>query len=82
MYRINQAAEALALGLEDYLYGDGVCLVEWAERITDVLPPGHLWITFHYLDDTKRRITIQAAGERYQKLLKDFQNVAFRMRSI
>ena len=82
MYRINQVAEALALGLEDYLYGDGVCIVEWAERISDVLPPGRLWITFHYLDDTKRRITIQAAGERYQKLLKDFQNVAFRMRSV
>jgi tRNA threonylcarbamoyladenosine biosynthesis protein TsaE len=81
LYRINQLAEALAFGVEDYLYGDGVCLIEWAERISEVLPPGRLWITFHYLDDTKRRITMHAAGDRYQQLLKDFQRAAFRMGS-
>lgn len=77
LYRINQVAEALDLGVEDYLYGDGVCLIEWAERIVQVLPPDRLWITFHYLDDTSRRITMQPAGHRYQRLLKDFQRVAF-----
>jgi hypothetical protein len=41
-----------------------------------------LWITFHYLNDTKRRITMQAAGAPYQQLLRQFQHVAFRMRSI
>ncbi len=39
LYRINQAAEALAFGLEDYLYGEGVCLIEWAERVVEILPP-------------------------------------------
>lgn len=82
LYRISQAAEALAFGLEDYLYGDGVCLIEWADRVAEVLPPDCLWITFHHLDETKRRITIHAAGDRYRKLLKDFQHVAFRMRSM
>ncbi len=82
LYRINQASEALAFGLEDYLYGNGVCLIEWAERIVEVLPPDRLWITFHYLNDTKRRITMQAAGDPYQQLLRQFQHVAFRMRSI
>ena len=81
LYRINQAADALAFGLEDYLYGDGVCLIEWAERVVEILPPDRLWITFHYLDDTKRRITMQSAGDRYRKLLDDFKRVAFRMRS-
>ena len=81
LYSINQAAEALAIGLEDYLYGDGVCLIEWAERVAEILPPDRLWITFHYLDDTKRRITMQAAGDRFQKLLEDFKRVAFGTRS-
>jgi tRNA threonylcarbamoyladenosine biosynthesis protein TsaE len=79
LYRINHATEALAFGLEDYLYGDGVCLIEWAERVTQILPPNHLWIKFHHLDETKRRITMQAAGDRYQQLLQDFQHAAFRM---
>jgi tRNA threonylcarbamoyladenosine biosynthesis protein TsaE len=81
LYRINQAAEALAFGLEDYLYGDGVCLIEWAERIAEVLPPDRLWITFHYLDNTKRRITMHADGGHYQKLLKEFQRLAFGVRT-
>ncbi|UCC89931.1 MAG: tRNA (adenosine(37)-N6)-threonylcarbamoyltransferase complex ATPase subunit type 1 TsaE [Anaerolineales bacterium] len=81
LYRINHAAEALAFGLEDYLYDDGVCLIEWAERVTRIIPADRLWITFYHLDETKRRITMHAAGDRYQQLLKDFQYIAFRARS-
>jgi tRNA threonylcarbamoyladenosine biosynthesis protein TsaE len=79
LYRINQMVEALAFGLEDYLYGDGVCLIEWAERIVEILPPDRMWITFHYLDDTKRRITLQAAGDHYIQLLEKFKHIAFGM---
>lgn len=81
LYRIDQTAEALAFGLDDYLYADGVCLIEWAERVALVLPPERLWITFHYLDETKRRIAIHADGDRYQQLLRDFQRVAFGVRN-
>jgi tRNA threonylcarbamoyladenosine biosynthesis protein TsaE len=82
LYRVSLVAEALAFGLEDYVYADGVCLIEWAERVVEVLPPSRLWITFHHLDDTKRRITMQASGDHYQRLLQDFQHVAFRMRGV
>lgn len=37
-YRFSSGAQAEALGLCDYFYGDGVCLIEWAENIADVLP--------------------------------------------
>jgi len=81
LYRINQVAEALAFGLEDYLYGDGVCVIEWAERAAEALSPERLWITFHHLDNTKRRITMRADGDHYQQLLKDFQHLAFGTRT-
>jgi tRNA threonylcarbamoyladenosine biosynthesis protein TsaE len=58
-----------------------VCLIEWAERVVEILPRDRLWITFHHLDDSKRRITMQAAGDRYQELIEDFKRVAFGMRS-
>ncbi len=79
LYRIDQVAEALAFGLEDYLYDEGVCVIEWAERAVEVLPPERLWITFYHLDTTKRRISLRACGERYQQLLKNFQQAAFMM---
>lgn len=37
-YRLNSGAEAEKMGLTDYFNGNGVCLIEWAENIADVLP--------------------------------------------
>ena len=70
------------VGLGDYLYGDGVCVIEWADRVAEVLPPDHLWITLHHLDDAKRRITIRAVGEYHRNLLKEFQHLTFAARGI
>jgi tRNA threonylcarbamoyladenosine biosynthesis protein TsaE len=80
LYRIGNADEAFELGLEDYLYGEGVCVIEWAERIAGFMPPDHLWITFHHLDDTKRRITLRAAGQQHTQILQDFRVSCFATR--
>jgi len=78
LYRIEDLAEALTFGLEEYLYGDGVCLVEWADRLGgSQVPAEHLWIDFHYLDQSKRGLLIQPRGLRYEKLLKDFRREAY-----
>jgi tRNA threonylcarbamoyladenosine biosynthesis protein TsaE len=37
-YRLSDESELYELGFEDYLYGDGVCLIEWADMFTDALP--------------------------------------------
>ena len=40
-----------SVGLWDYLYDDGVCAIEWADRIRESLPQEVLWVTLrHYLD--------------------------------
>ena len=39
VYRIGEPDEMDEIGFEDYLYGDGVCLIEWAGRIAELLPP-------------------------------------------
>lgn len=38
VYRIEDAEELFEIGFEEYLYGDGVCLIEWADKIMDELP--------------------------------------------
>ncbi len=45
VYRIEDEEELYEVGLTEYLYGDGVCLIEWADRIADLLPPGTVWVT-------------------------------------
>jgi tRNA threonylcarbamoyladenosine biosynthesis protein TsaE len=76
-YRLEDVEEALALGLEEYLYGDGVCVIEWAEKVKAVLPSERLWITLRHLDETKRGLLIEASGQRYEELLREFRRVAF-----
>jgi tRNA threonylcarbamoyladenosine biosynthesis protein TsaE len=78
LYRLEQAIEeAQALGLDDYLLGQGVCLIEWAERIRAALPEERLWITLRHLDTSKRGIVMQAAGARYDELLQEFRRTTF-----
>jgi tRNA threonylcarbamoyladenosine biosynthesis protein TsaE len=78
LYRLNEAVdEALAFGLADYLLGDGVCLIEWAERVQPALPDERLWITLRHLDVSKRSILMKASGARYDDLLRGFRQSAF-----
>lgn len=69
LYRIEDPIEAVALGLEDYMYGDGVTVIEWAERAMEIMPAERLWITLFYLDYTKRRLFFEALGQRYIQVL-------------
>jgi len=71
-YRLEHIEEIADLGLEEYLYGDGVCAVEWAEKGLPVLPQDNLFITLNYIPvaETQRTICLKARGKRYLELIK------------
>ncbi len=77
LYRLEEAEETLTLGLEEYFYGEGVCVVEWADRVPETLPAEHLWIELRHIAETKRGLLIKAVGNRYQELLREFKRAAF-----
>lgn len=56
-YRLEHFEEAVEIGAEEYLYGDGVCIIEWAERIKELLPPSSKHVTFSITGKNKREIT-------------------------
>jgi len=68
-YRLDNITEISELGLDDYLYGRGVCVIEWAEKGADILPDDHLLIKIKWINENERAFEITARGERYQKLL-------------
>ena len=75
LYRLDHIEEIAELGLDDYLYGNGVCVVEWAEKGLDILPAEHLLIQINYLSDTERSFQLKPSGKRYVEIatqLKDF----------
>lgn len=77
LYRISDYSEVFSLGLEDYMYGDGVTVIEWAERAIEVLPANRLWIALSYTDFTKRTLIIEATGERYMEVLTALRTCLF-----
>ena len=68
-YRLDHLEEIAELGLDDYLYGNGVCVVEWAEKGLSLLPPEHLLIEMSYVSDTERSLKLKPSGKRYRNLV-------------
>jgi tRNA threonylcarbamoyladenosine biosynthesis protein TsaE len=68
-YRLRCEEEFLELGVEEYYAAEGVCLVEWADRVLDALPEQHLRIQLEVIGPHSRRATLTAFGNRYENLL-------------
>jgi tRNA threonylcarbamoyladenosine biosynthesis protein TsaE len=60
VYRLSGALEADEIGMRELLSGDGVCLVEWAEKITELLPTDCIQVIFIILGDDRREIAVAA----------------------
>jgi tRNA threonylcarbamoyladenosine biosynthesis protein TsaE len=71
LFRLERLEEIEELGLDDYLYGSGVCVVEWAERGLPLLTPEHLLIELSFRDDTQRNLNLKPSGEHYRELLTE-----------
>jgi tRNA threonylcarbamoyladenosine biosynthesis protein TsaE len=74
-YRLDHIEEIADLGLDEYLYGNGVCVVEWAEKGLQALPQENLLITLNYVPDcqTQRTICFKPEGERYLELINQLE---------
>ena len=64
LYRLN-IAEIGELGLDDYLYGQGVCVIEWAEKGAGLMPPEHLLVQLAYDGENARKIDLTSSSQRY-----------------
>lgn len=58
-YRIERPEEAFDMGYEEYFYSDGLCLVEWPERVAELLPDEVMKVTITPTSPTKRTIVIE-----------------------
>ena len=80
LFRIQDPQEAWDLGLEEYLSGENVCVVEWANRAAEVFPQESTWIAMEYgTEDTDRLMTIRAEDNGDGRLVQGLQ-VAFETR--
>jgi tRNA threonylcarbamoyladenosine biosynthesis protein TsaE len=74
LYRLERVSDILATGLEEYLYNDGVAVVEWADRLPGILPEWTISINFHILDDKDRHIRFQGNHPHAFDILKQLDS--------
>jgi tRNA threonylcarbamoyladenosine biosynthesis protein TsaE len=77
LYRIVDAKAALTFGLDEYLYGEGVCAIEWAERVEEIWPGEYLRVSLRHIDDAKRGLTFRGFGVQYERLVRRLKRRAF-----
>lgn len=69
-YRLDKLSQEDYAWLDEYLYGDGVCVIEWADKFLKLLVKEFLRIDVTYgTSDDEREITISAVGEKYHKII-------------
>ena len=73
LYRLDDISDLQDIGLDDLLYDQAVFAIEWAEKISDDLPAGHLAVTFEITDDDYRRISLIAYGHNLTHLIKTLE---------
>jgi tRNA threonylcarbamoyladenosine biosynthesis protein TsaE len=61
-YRTEALTEVLELGLEEMMHGDGVTVIEWADKILSLLPPGAVMVRIRGLGDEPRSIEVEEPG--------------------
>ena len=76
LFRLDNLDEIEDLGLDEYLYGKGACVVEWAEKALSLLPDEHLLVQIDFISDTGRSLRFKPRGKRYQELLAQLKNLS------
>lgn len=77
LYRLEGAGDLADLGYEEYIYGDGVTVVEWADRAIEALPLERLDIKLYAVADEveQRRLVFEPVGERFLRLTEELVKV-------
>ena len=78
LYRVGKRDEIESLNLREYLYSDGVSLIEWFEYLPAGEVDNFLEVKIAHAGGAKRVITFTAHGERYERLIKTLEDPSFK----
>jgi tRNA threonylcarbamoyladenosine biosynthesis protein TsaE len=73
-YRLRDIDEFLELGAEEFLYADGVCLIEWGDRVEPVLPADHVRCEIEIAGKTERRFRFTGTGARSLQIVRELRD--------
>lgn len=84
LYRLSTENDVLELGFEEYIYGDGICVIEWPDRLGSLQPEEHLAVRLGFTSTGGRQAELRANGPRWLAWLKatDFSQLEERAEHI
>lgn len=71
LYRLEEAGQLEELGYEEYFYGEGVTVIEWAEKVLSLLPQNRLMVGITYLGENQRKFEITGLGHPYWDIVDE-----------
>ena len=74
VYRIDSEDDMYDLGYDEYIYSEGVTVIEWSKLIEGILPDERIKIEIKRINDTKREINIDGKGFIFEKLVSELSN--------
>lgn len=73
LYRLEDPQQVMGLGYEEFVFGEGVALVEWPERFGPFMPTDYIKIEFKHVARDRRRIFVSIVGKSYQDFFNHIQ---------
>jgi len=70
LYRLSGSEDLEDLGYEEYFFSKGAAVVEWAEKIDNIIPSDSIFIHLKHHDERKRKITISCTGNSGREIIK------------
>lgn len=73
VYRLETVSDFLDAGLDEYLHGSGVAVMEWADRWPEILPEMHLKVRIAILNEHSRKITLSGSHPEAMRILREMK---------
>ena len=74
LYRLEDEKSIMAIGYEEFFYGEGISVIEWADRLGNLTPKEYLKIELKHKSDQERTITVKSIGQKYEAIINRFFN--------
>lgn len=71
-YRITSYKELISIGVEEVIGSDCICVIEWADKVKEILPPEYISIHFEHIDETTRKILVSDPSSRLEQVVKNY----------
>lgn len=75
LYRLDNIEEISLIGYDEFLYSEGISVIEWADRLKELMPKEYVRVTLTHKGDDMRLISIALNGDRYKNLLKKMEGI-------